>query len=314
VFNSVHLHIVKHLYYLNSLFNTEILHNLLLLSYKKLAMECSGSFYLHNFKIKEVDSFNDSFIKTGISVYEVIRIEKGIPLFLENHLDRLFRSAETINLSINESYCDFETLIIELINKNKILKGKIKIIIHFNTETKLQEKNLLIYFTPHYFPTAEEYIDGVKTGLCNALRDKPKAKILNSEARIIANDTIAEKKLFEVILNDNNGFITEGSRSNIFFIKGNKIITPPEKDVLQGITRLNILKLCKSEKIKLIEKKIHISEIYEMDSAFITGTSLKVLPIISIDSVVFNTHNETLEKISELYDKCIESYLADKLP
>ncbi len=277
-------------------------------------MECSGSFYLHNFEFKEVDSFNDSFIKTGISVYEVIRIEQGIPLFLENHLNRLFCSAEIINLSINEGYCDFETLIAELIIKNNILKGKIKIIIHFNSETNLQEKDLLIYFTPHYFPTTEEYINGVKTGLCKALRNNPSAKILNSEARIIANDTIAEKKLFEVVLNDPKGFITEGSRSNIFFIKGNKIITPPEKDVLQGITRLNILKLCKSEKIELIERKIHVSEIYEMDSAFITGTSLKILPIKSIDSIVFNTQNDTLEKISGLYNKCIESYLVDKLP
>jgi branched-chain amino acid aminotransferase len=277
-------------------------------------MECSGNFYLYNFKFKKSDSFNDSYIKTGISVYEVIRIEKGIPLFLENHLDRLFRSVEILNLSINEAYCDFETLITELINKNSILQGKIKIIIHFNSETNLHEKNLLIYFTPHYFPTKEEYKNGVKTGLCNALRTNPRAKVLNSDARIIANDTIAEKKLFEVILKDNKGFITEGSRSNIFFIKGNRIITSPEKDVLQGITRLNVLKLCKSEKIELIEKKIHLSEISEMDSAFITGTSLKILPIRNIDSFEFNTQNITLQKITDLYNDRIEKYLGAKLP
>ncbi len=276
-------------------------------------MECLGNYYLHNFKFEKADSFDDSFIKNGVSVYEVIRIEKGIPLFLENHLDRLFRSSEIINLSINESYCDFETLIPELINKNNILQGKIKIIIHFNNETNLHEKNLLIYFTPHYFPTDEEYKNGVNTGFCKALRTNPSAKILNSDARIIANDTIAEKKLFEVILQDKKSFITEGSRSNVFFIKGNKIITPPKKDVLQGITRLNVLKLCKSEKIELIEKRVHLSEISEMDSAFITGTSLKILPIRKIDSFEFNTHNITLQKISELYNDCIERYLTDRL-
>ena len=148
----------------------------------------------------------------------------------------------------------------------------------------------------------------------NALRTNPRAKVLNSDARIIANDTIAEKKLFEVILKDNKGFITEGSRSNIFFIKGNRLITPQEKDVLQGITRLNVLKLCKSEKIELIEKKIHLSEISEMDSAFITGTSLKILPIRNIDSFEFNTQNMTLQKITDLYNDCIEKYLGDKLP
>ena len=276
-------------------------------------MECSEGFYLHNFKFKKSESFNDSFIKTGVSVYEVIRIERGIPLFIENHLDRLYRSSEILNLSINEGYCDFESLISELISKNNVLQGKIKIVIHFNSDAILHEKNLLIYFTPHYFPTIEEYENGVKTGICKALRINPKAKVLNTEARIIANNSIAEKKLFEVILLDNEGYITEGSRSNVFFIKENKIITPPEKDVLQGITRLNVLKLCKSEKIEIVEKKIHLSEISEMDSAFITGTSLKILPVRNLDTFEFNTQNMILQRISGLYNNFIENYLKDKL-
>jgi branched-chain amino acid aminotransferase len=276
-------------------------------------MECSGSFYLHNFKFKKSDSFSDSFIKTGVSVYEVIRIERGIPLFIENHLDRLYRSSEILNLSINEGYCDFETLISELISKNNILQGKIKIIIHFNNDERLSEKNLLIYFTPHYFPTIEEYKYGVKTGICKALRINPRAKVLNTEARIIANNTIAEKKLFEVILLDNEGYITEGSRSNVFFIKEDKIITPPETDVLQGITRLNVLKLCKSENIELVERKINLSEISKMDSAFITGTSLKILPVRNIDTFLFNPQNATLQRILGLYNNCIEKYLEEKL-
>jgi branched-chain amino acid aminotransferase len=277
-------------------------------------MECSGSFYLHNFKFKETHSFDDSFIKSGVSVYEVIRIEKGVPLFLEEHLNRLFHSADILKLTINESYCDFETIIAELINKNNILQGVIKIITHFNSDDNSHEKDLVAYFTPHYFPTNEEYEKGVKTGLCSAFRNNPTAKILNSEARIIANDTIAEKKLFEVILNDNNGYITEGSRSNLFFIKGDKIITAPENDVLQGITRLKVFELCKSERIELIEKKIHVSEIDEMDSAFITGTSLKILPIKNIDLIQFNTKNKTLKKVSDLYNNSIENYVNDKLP
>ncbi|MBU8891243.1 MAG: aminotransferase class IV [Bacteroidales bacterium] len=275
-------------------------------------MECSGNFYLHNFKFIKSDHFDDSFLKNGISIYEVIRIENGVPLFLENHLNRLYKSSEISNFSINESYCDFETLTGELITKNNILRGKIKIIVQFNTVNGDKEKNLLIYFTPHYFPTSEECKKGVKTGFCKAIRLNPQVKILNSEARIRANDTIAEKKLFEVILQDNDGFITEGSRSNVFFIKDDELITPPESDVLQGITRLNIIRLCKSENIKLKEKKIHISEISEMDSAFLSGTSLKILPVNNIDSFEFYTQNQVLQKISGLYNKSIEDYINER--
>ena len=276
-------------------------------------MECNKDYYIHNFKLKPCIEFNETLFQTGISIYEVIRIENGIPLFLENHLNRLFHSADISNFNINESCCDFETLIEQLIKRNKTYRGKIKIIIHYNSDNNNTEKDTLIYFTPHYFPTTEEYSNGVKTGICKAIRTNPNAKILNTEARKKANNTIVEEKLFEVLLQNSDGFITEGSRSNIFFIKGQTVITPPENDVLMGITRTNIIKICKQNGINIIEKKIHYSEISEMDSAFISGTSLKVLPVKAIDKYTFNTKNSVLKDIMKLYDSLIEKYIKERL-
>ena len=72
-------------------------------------MECYRKYYIHNFKFKQTSDFDDALTNHGISIYEVIRIEQGIPLFLEDHLSRLFESADISHLNINESYCDFET-------------------------------------------------------------------------------------------------------------------------------------------------------------------------------------------------------------
>jgi branched-chain amino acid aminotransferase len=276
-------------------------------------MECYKDFFIHNFKLKPCKEFNESKFETGISIYEVIRIEQGIPLFLEDHLNRLFYSADISNLSINESYCDIETLIEELIKKNNTKEGKIKLIIRFNEENGSSEKDLLIYFTPHYFPSVEEYKNGVTIGSCIATRGNPNAKILNTEARTRANNTIVEEKLFEVLLINDKGFITEGSRSNVFFIKNNQVITPPVKDVLNGITRMNIIKLCKQNNIKIIEKEIHYSEIQNMDTLFLTGTSLQTLAIRKIGGLEFNTKNEILNRITELYKKLTEKYLNSKI-
>lgn len=275
-------------------------------------MECYKEFFIHNFKLKQSSLFDELILSSGISIYEVIRIEQGIPLFLEDHLNRLFYSADLSNLSINESYCDIETLISELIKKNKTEEGKIKLVIRFDKTNGHKEKDFLIYFTPHYFPTAEEYNLGVKIGICQAIRTNPNAKILNTDARNKADKTIAEEKLFEVLLINNEGFISEGSRSNIFFIKDNKIITPPEKDVLNGVTRKNVVKICKQNKIELIEEKINFSDIQKMDSIFLTGTSLKVLPVRSLEGIEYNTQNRLLIYLKDLYEKLILEYISSK--
>lgn len=275
-------------------------------------MECYRNFYIHNFQVKPCDEFDETLLEKGTSIYEVIRIEKKIPLFLEDHLSRLFDSADLSQLRINESYCDIELLITELIRKNNISEGKIKLVIHFDQKNGMQEKDLLIYFTPHYFPTGSEYANGVKVGVCHAIRNNPNAKILNTEARKRANNTIVEEKLFEVLLMNQNGFITEGSRSNVFFIHNNVVITPRQKDVLNGITRRNIIKLCKKNEIKLTEEDIHLKDIVNMDAAFLSGTSLKILPIHLLAEKRFDVNNKTLRNIMHLFESTIVDYISSK--
>jgi branched-chain amino acid aminotransferase len=275
-------------------------------------MECYLDYYIHNFKVKSSAEFDESVLESGQSIYEVIRIEEKIPLFLEEHLNRLFDSAELSNLQINESYCDIELLIEELIKKNQVSEGKIKLVIHFDPNNGIIEKDLLMYFTPHYFPTNTEYIEGVEVGICHAVRSNPNAKLLNTEARKKANNTIVEEKLFEVLLMNHEGFITEGSRSNVFFIQNDIVITPPRQHVLNGITRRNIIKLCKKNGIKIIEEGVQFADIQQMDAVFLSGTSLKVLPVNFWANQRFNTKNKTLRTIMKIYDQAIEDYILSK--
>lgn len=275
-------------------------------------MECYHKYYIHNFKFKSCSEFDESIFLKGKSIYEVIRIEKGVPLFLEDHLSRLYYSSELLNYTINESYCDIETLITEVIKKNQVNEGKIKLVIRF--EDGNNEKDILLYYTPHYFPTEEEYNKGVKVGLCNVTRLNPNAKLLNSEARKRANNRIVEEKIFEVLLINKEGNITEGSRSNIFFIKDGKIITPPEQYVLNGITRKIILKICKENNIEIIEQIVNISELKNIDSVFLSGTSINALPVAQIEKIHFNTKDSTLNKIIELYNKAVTDYFTKTNP
>jgi len=271
-------------------------------------MECFQKYYIHNQQIKPCSDFDENLYSKGTSVYEVIRIEQGVALFLEDHLERLFQSAHILNLNIIDSEDEIKSTIRKLVKINNSLVGKIKLMVHFDAQ-KNSQQDFLIYFNPHYFPSSEEYKNGVKTGLCKAVRTNPNAKMHNTEARLKANHIIAEQKLFEVILMDNVGCITEGSRSNVLFISDNSVISAPEKDILQGIARKNVKRICNKNNIGFIERKIKLTDMNRMDAMFLTGTSLKILPVAVFNDVRFKVENPLLARLMQLYDLEIENYV-----
>lgn len=106
-----------------------------------------------------------------------------------------------------------------------------------------------------------------------------------------------------------NGYITEGSRSNIFFIKDKTIYTTPAGLVLPGITRQKVLNICKSIGHNVIEKMIHYKELKNFESLFLTGTTRKILPVRSVDEMVFSAENKLMQRISDEYELLVADYI-----
>ncbi|APH14981.1 aminotransferase class IV family protein [Clostridium sporogenes] len=267
-------------------------------------MECFNEFFIENEKIKERDSFEESFLKEGKSLYEVIRIIGGAPLFLKSHLERFYNSAklEGLNLWLDEE--EIKEKINRLIEINKVSIGNIKLVFNFN---KGKNNNFLCYFLKHNYPEDIEYKRGVKTILYHGERENPNAKVINMDFRKIVGEKIKEEKAYEAILVDRNGYITEGSKSNIFMIKDGKVITAPIEKVLPGITRQNIIDVCKNLNLQVEEEKVHYKDIDKLDGLFISGTSPKVLPIKSVDEIEFkSSKNKLILSIMEGYNKAIE--------
>ena len=99
--------------------------------------------------------------------------------------------------------------------------------------------------------------------------------------------------------------ICETTSSNIFFIKKNKVITPTPENFLDGITRQEIIKICKKDGIKVIERKISLEELYKMDACFVTGTAAEVTPIRKILKKKYDTNNKFLIRIMSQFKKKI---------
>ena len=242
---------------------------------------------------------------TATIIYEVIRIIGGVPLFFEDHLTRLKNSCTEMQVEVDWNRFDFQQEIQKLAQKNAIANGNVMLrLIHDGNE--IVER---LYFIPHTYPTAEMYEQGVEVGLLSAERNHPTAKVVQSDLRSLTNQYLAEHDKFEVLLVDRNGKITEGSRSNFFFIQGNKLITAPLHTVLQGITLLNVLQIAAQLKIEVVYRQVDITELKIYQAAFITGTSPKILPVSKVGNQTFDVQNALLHQLIEVYNQTINDYV-----
>ncbi len=269
--------------------------------------DCTRTFFLADGKLTSVDTFEICFGKPEKYIYEVFRSQQGIPLFIEDHLNRLWKTAALEHVSLPYSEKELLHDILQLIDANPGGDGNIKIVIQHGER---QRMSTLIYFTPHQYPTAEQYKNGVPVSLFFAERHNPNAKVMDVSLRAATDRVKATGEVYEVLLVDRDGFITEGSRSNVFFIRNNTLITPPLDTVLEGITRLHIMQLCATQGIPVIEQTVHHSVIGNFDALFISGTSRRVLPVNRIDDKPFATKHPLLSYLQQLFEKHVADYLA----
>ena len=236
-------------------------------------------------------------------IYEVLRVINGKPIFLETHLRRMKNSFELINKEFKFSDEEISMEINNLIKTENKFEGNIKI------TYGVHEKILRIFFIEHSYPSSEMYESGVKTILYFGERENPNAKIVNENFREKVNSEIKDKNVYEAILVDKNGYITEGSKSNIFMVKDNELLTSPIKAVLPGVTRGEIIKIAQKLGIKIKEVEYKYSDIDKLDGMFISGTSPKILPIKEVNDISLNPNNNIIRKLRIEYDNEINQYI-----
>lgn len=240
------------------------------------------------------------------SVYEVVRLMDGKVLFLEDHFERLKVSANLRGFFPDLDMIEFKQKITELSTANSIRNGNVKFVMNMVDG----KQNWMFSFIPHHYPSETDYKNGVPVGLLFAERENPTAKLIQNSVRELANRLIKDENLYEVLLVDKGGNITEGSRSNVFFVKDSVFYTAPSHLVLNGITRVKVLQCLVNLGFVVQEKAINVDEMNDFDAAFITGTSPKVLPISRVGEVKFQSENIVVKKLMEDYNLLIELYLS----
>ncbi len=254
-----------------------------------------------------LDKYSDDSYK---AFYEVIRIIKGVPLFYEDHFTRLRNSMSKLNLELSLSKKDLKDQIKVVCEKNQLSECNVKVIV-LQYET---EQNILVFINKFYYPTQEQYQSGVPCCTMDKKRQNPNIKMIHSGYKEELQRTVTERKAFEALLVNESGKITEGGKSNVFFVKGNKIYTSPEDFILIGITRQYVVDVCKKLGYEVIETLIGLDSLSSFDAAFITGTSLKVLPVSNIDDFRMESAvNPITQHVMASFNSLVNAYINDNL-
>jgi branched-chain amino acid aminotransferase len=272
-----------------------------------MSNEMTESYFILNGRILHAAEYEKLPKPASRTLYEVIRVISGTPIFLERHMDRLEASARLVGSTVSSIADNIRDSIKELIRANNSPESNIKILA-YNLESNTPD--YMVYFIHSSYPTAEEYRKGVHAVLLREERSNPNAKIVNSGFKERVAEVLASTGAYEALLVNGRNEITEGSRSNLFFVKNNMVYTAPKDSVLIGITRVCIFELCEKQGVKIQETPITVPMLTEMDGVFMTGTSPKLLPISTIDELHFGSAgNPVIKALMKGYDDMLEEYI-----
>jgi branched-chain amino acid aminotransferase len=231
----------------------------------------------------------------GDSVYEVARSYGRVLFALEEHLERLYLSASRIALNIGFEPKALQQEIYRVYNEADrddvymrivVTRGEGRIALDPNAAEK---PNVVIYIKDIEKVDLKLYGTGIDVIAAQVLRNSkdaldPNIKSGNYLNNILALGEAKQKKAHDAFMVNREGFVTEGTTWNLFMVKGGEVITPPDKaDILHGITRKILRKLCSQLGIKVVDRFFTVAELKAADEAFSTGSVKEVMPISSVD-------------------------------
>ena len=243
----------------------------------------------------------------GNSVYEVIKLIEGVPLFFEDHMARMQRSVALLGAEIEKPTRQVRAEINELVEKNGCANINVKLVWYPEKEGSV----FLTYFVRQDFPDEGAYRRGAHTILYDGERRNPQIKAVKTSYRERVRAVREAAGAYEALLVDDKGFISEGTRSNLFFLIDHQLCTPPSDAVLLGVTRQHVMALCRVLAIDVQEKMLPKYDLNRIEAAFITGTTIDILPIGSIGRLqLASVGHPVIQTITRAFTEKVSAYIS----
>lgn len=238
----------------------------------------------------------------GDGVFEGIRSYDGLVFKLREHINRLYRSAGSIELKVPISKAKMIKAVIATLRKNRLTNAYIRLVItrgpgDLGLDPRKCRKGGVIFIITDKIALYPErfYKEGLSIITSKTKRNLPDAinpriKSLNYLNNILAKIDAIKEKVQEAIMLTHDGYVAECTGDNIFIVSGGRLIAPPpEIGTLEGITRNAVIDIAKKEKIPFTQGKFKLKDIYKSGECFLTGTAAEIVPVVKVDGRVIGS-------------------------
>jgi branched-chain amino acid aminotransferase len=275
-----------------------------------------------------VSVFDAGFV-LGDGVWEGLRVNRGHPAFLERHLDRLFEGAKAIMLDIGQSGDELTEAIYSTLEANEMTDGvHVRLMVTRGVKrTPYQDPRVtigpptVVIIAEHKEPLTSTVTDGITLFTTHVRRSAPDTLDPRLNAHSKLTDITACIQAYtagadEALMLDPHGFVATCNSTNFFIVVGPTdaptVLTSDGRYCLAGITRANVLELCRENAIPAHETTFSLTDVYGAREAFVTGTFAGVVPVRAVDgrTIGDGRRGPVVERLQSLYRELIDADVA----
>jgi len=273
-------------------------------------------------RAEAVVSVFDSGFMLGDGVWEGLRVHKGKIAFLDAHLDRLFEGSKAIAMDIGITRDALVERLYETISGNAMADQEgvhIRLMVTRGIRsTPYQDPRVVIspatiVIIPEYKEALPSTIEnGIRLFTVHVRRGDPAVQDqkLNSHSKlncITACIQATQAGADEALMLDPQGFVATCNSTHFFIVRKGEVWTSSGDYCLGGITRANVIRICRENDIPLFEKNFSLTDVYGADEAFVTGTFAGVVPAIEVDGrILTEGRGPMVERLQGLYKELID--------
>lgn len=232
----------------------------------------------------------------GDGVFEGIRSYNGRVFMLDEHVERLYRSAKAIGLTIPMTPLGMAGAVVRTCKANETMDGYVRLVVTrgvgtlgLNPYLCKKPQIIIIAANIRLYPK-KLYDDGLKIVTVGTMRNHPEAlnpciKSLNYLNNILAKIEALNSGVMEAVMLNHVGSVAEATGDNIFIVRGKTLLTPPNSaGILEGITRNVVMELAREKGFDVRESTLSRCDLYTADEVFLTGTAAEVIGVVDIDA------------------------------
>lgn len=273
-----------------------------------------------------VSVFDSGFV-LGDGVWEGLRVSSGHPAFLEQHLDRLYEGAKAIALDIGMSRDGLTRAIYATLSANGMRDGvHVRLMVTRGVKrTPYQDPRVtvgpatIVIIPEHKDPLPDTVERGLKLFTVHVRRGYPDVQDpkLNSHSKLNCITACIQAYTAgadEALMLDPHGFVATCNSTHFFIVRKDEVWTSTGQYCLGGITRGNVLAICRENGIAALEKSFSLTDVYGADEAFVTGTFAGVVPVHTIDgrTVGNGKRGPMVERLQSLYRALVARDVAQR--